>query len=132
MKAYAYYRTNTSSDFMKQVEKVEAAAQRIGIELAETFTDLRVSGLSEVASRSGMKQLLEALRVTGKACLVVSSLSRISRDGESLSSFFRFLRDHDVELVVADTPDLRFEVDKATLTQLIDHTLNQRGIAMTD
>lgn len=82
-RAIAYLRVSTNDQRLgpdAQRTAIEAWAAREHVTIVAWFTDLGVSGLSEMIDRPGLSAAIGAIRVFGAGLLVVAKRDRLARD----------------------------------------------------
>jgi predicted site-specific integrase-resolvase len=111
-KAIAYFRTSSATNvgrdkdsLKRQRAAVLTSAKPVGYEIAEEFYDAAVSGADAIDERSGFAATLQRLLGNGVRTIIVETASRFARDLIVQETEWRFLRNADVTLIAADSPD---------------------------
>ena len=111
-KAVAYFRTSSATNvgadkdsLKRQRDAVRAFARSAGYEIVEEFYDAAVSGADDINERPGFAAMLQRLLGNGVRTIIVETASRFARDLIVQETGWRYLRDADVTLIAADSPD---------------------------
>ncbi len=118
--AVAYYRTSSAANvgedkdsLRRQREAVIAYAKRNGIDIAEEFYDVAVSGADPIDERSDFSALLKRIQGNGIGVVLVEDPTRFARDLTVQLTGHELLKTHGVELVPVNCPD-HFREDTPT------------------
>ena len=111
-KAVAYFRTSSATNvgpekdsLKRQRAAVQDFAKSAGYEIVEEFYDAAVSGADDINERPGFAAMLQRLLGNGVRTIIVDTASRFARDLIVQETGWRYLRDADVTLIAADSPD---------------------------
>ena len=111
-KAVAYFRTSSATNvgpdkdsLKRQRAAVLTFAKSAGYGIAEEFYDAAVSGADAIDERPGFAAMLQRLLGNGVRTIIVETASRFARDLIVQETGWRFLRNADVTLIAADSPD---------------------------
>jgi len=111
-KAVAYFRTSSATNvgadkdsLKRQRDAVRAFARSAGYEIVEEFYDAAVSGADDINERPGFAAMLQRLLGNGVRTIIVETASRFARDLIVQETGWRYLREADVTLIAADSPD---------------------------
>lgn len=85
VKAFGYLRTSGKGQvgndgFPRQREAIIRYAKGNGIQIVQEFTDEAVSGTTDAMDRSGLTDLLVALKANGVRTVLVENATRLARD----------------------------------------------------
>lgn len=108
IKAFSYLRVSGKGQidgdgFPRQREAVERYAKARGVEIVREFRDDGVSGTTELADRSGLAALLDAIESNGVRMVLVERADRLARDLMVSEVILGQFRDLGVEVVAADS-----------------------------
>jgi DNA invertase Pin-like site-specific DNA recombinase len=110
--AVAYFRTSSMTNvgedkdsLARQRAAVAQFAGRAGYEIIAEYSDDGVKGADPVDQRPGFAAMLKHIASNGVRTIVVETANRFARDLITQETGWRFLRDADIMLVAADSPD---------------------------
>jgi DNA invertase Pin-like site-specific DNA recombinase len=111
-KAIAYFRTSSSTNvgedkdtLKRQREAVEGFAKRADYEIIAEYRDDAVKGSDPVDQRPGFADMLRHIASNGVRTIIVETANRFARDLITQETGWRFLRDAEITLIAADSPD---------------------------
>ena len=111
-KAVAYIRTSSMTNVgedkdsaKRQREAISSFAKRAGYEVVAEFADEGVKGADMISDRPGFTAALAKIASNGVRTILVETASRFARDLVTQEVGFRQLRDDEITLIAADSPD---------------------------
>jgi DNA invertase Pin-like site-specific DNA recombinase len=110
--AVAYFRTSSMTNvgedkdsLFRQRAAVAEFAGRAGYEIIAEYSDDGVKGADPVDQRPGFAAMLKHIASNGVKTILVETANRFARDLITRETGWRFLRDADIMLIAADSPD---------------------------
>jgi DNA invertase Pin-like site-specific DNA recombinase len=111
-KAIAYFRTSSATNvgadkdtLKRQREAVSTFAKAADYEIIAEYTDDAVKGSDPVDQRPGFADMLRHIASNGVRTIIVETASRFARDLIVQETGWRFLRDAEITLIAADSPE---------------------------
>ena len=111
-KAVAYIRTSSMTNVgedkdlaRRQRDAIVSFAKRAGYVIVDEYTDEGVKGADAIDERPGFAAALARITGNGVRTIIVETASRFARDLIVQEVGYRRLRDTDVTLIAADSPD---------------------------
>lgn len=120
--AVAYIRTSSATNVgadkdsdRRQREAITVFARRAGYTIVQEFTDEAVKGTDAVDARPGFAAMLKLIAGGTVRTIIVETANRFARDLIVQETGHRMLRDQDITLIAADSPEAFIEETPTTV-----------------
>ena len=111
-KAIAYFRTSSATNvgedkdsLKRQREAIAKYAQAAGYEIVAEYADDAVKGSDPVDARPGFAAMMTRIAGNGVRTIIVETASRFARDLIVQETGWHMLRESEITLIAADSPD---------------------------
>ena len=109
-KAYAYLRVSglgqvDGDGFSRQLDAIQAYADKVGIEIVEVFRELGVSGTADENERPAFSEMVGAILRDGIDTIIIEGLDRLAREYRIQEHLLVYLASKDITLLSARTEE---------------------------